>query len=160
MFVYRITLKKYSKSLYAPGLAGRWNGAGRKVIYCAESIALAFLENMVRRQGVGFNDDFKTMILDIPDEVACQTIAAAALPTGWRNFRDYSLCQSIGNSWYDDGHFLLLKVPSAVLPDSSNYVINSLHPDFKRIRLIKVTDLIPDQRIEDILKKPSKKSKE
>ncbi len=153
MLAYRITLKKYSTNLFAPGLAGRWNGNGREVIYCAESIALAFLENMVRRQGVGFNDDFKTMILEIPDDLIIKMITADDLPPGWRTFNDYSLCQPFGNIWYDDGIVPILKTPSAVLPDSYNYVINSLHPDFKKIRLLKVTDLIPDQRIEELLKK-------
>lgn len=153
MLAYRITLKKYSTTLFAPGLAGRWNGSGRKVIYCAESIALAFLENMVRRQGVGFNDDFKTMILEIPDDLKIKTITADDLPPGWRTFTDYSICQPFGNKWYDEGLFPILKVPSAVLPDSSNYIINSLHPDFNKIKLKQVTDLIPDQRIEELLKK-------
>ena len=153
MLAYRITLKKYSTSLFAPGLAGRWNGNGRKVIYCAESIALAFLENMIRRQGVGFNDDFRTMILEIPDDLKIQTISADDLPPSWRTFTDYSQCQPFGDRWYDESTYPILKVPSAVLPDSSNYVINFLHPDFKKIKLAKVTDLIPDQRIEELLKK-------
>ncbi|MEP7108492.1 MAG: RES family NAD+ phosphorylase [Ferruginibacter sp.] len=153
MFSYRITLKKYSTKLVAPGIAGRWNGSGRKVIYCAESVAIAFLENMIRRQGVGFNDNFKTMILQIPDDLEIQTITANDLPAGWREFTDYSKCQPIGNAWYDDGTIPLLKVPSAVLPESFNYVINSLHPDFKKVKILKVTDLIPDERLEDLLKK-------
>jgi len=152
MLAYRITLKKFSTSIFAPGLPGRWNGSGRKVVYCAESIALAFLENMVRRQGVGFNSDFRIMILDIPDGLAAQTIKMADLPDGWRSFTDYSICQKMGNAWYDAGTFPLLKVPSAVLPESANYVLHSLHDDFKRITLIGTTELVPDERIEALLK--------
>ena len=48
---------------------------------------------------------------------------------------------------------MILKVPSAVLPDSFNYVVNSELPDYGLIKLIEVTDLIPDERIEDILKR-------
>ncbi len=153
MLAYRITLKQYSNKFFAPGLAGRWNGSGRKVIYCAESIPLAFLENMVRRQGVGFNDDFKIMILEIPDNLKIQTILTGDLPAGWRQFTDYSKCQPIGNAWYDEGILPLMKVPSAVLPESFNYVINSTHPGFNDIKLVKVTDLFPDERIEELLKK-------
>ena len=156
MLAYRITSKKYSSKLFAPGLPGRWNGGDRKVIYCAESIALAFLENMVRRQGIGFNYDFKIMILEIPDDVKIHAINAGQLPKGWRAFTDYSKCQSIGNAWYDAGIRPVLKVPSAVLPESCNYVINYLHPDFKKIKLVKVTDLVPDERIEALLKKYGK----
>ena len=153
MLAYRIVLKQYSKKLFAPGIAGRWNGDGRKVIYSAESLSLAFIENMVRRRGVGFNDDFKTMILDVPDNLEMQTLSVDELPDGWRQFTDYSKCQSFGNAWYDQGTLPILKAPSAVLPDCFNFVINSLHPDFKKIKLLSVTDLIPDERIEEILKK-------
>lgn len=64
MLVYRIVHKMFSNSLFASGIRGRWNSAGNKVIYTAESIPVAFLENMVRRQGVGFNDDFNIMFVE------------------------------------------------------------------------------------------------
>ena len=84
MLVYRIVHKSFSRKIIAPGFAGRWNGTGRKVVYCAESIALAFLENMIRRQGIGFNQDFKTMILEIPETLKMQSVLFKELPAGWR----------------------------------------------------------------------------
>ncbi|HXS56713.1 MAG TPA: RES family NAD+ phosphorylase [Hanamia sp.] len=157
MLVYRIVHKKYSNSLFASGLEGRWNSKGNKVLYCAESIALAFLENMIRRQGVGFNDDFKTMFIEIPSKATTSNIYIEDLEAGWRDFNNYSKCQSLGDRWYNERKHLLLKVPSAVLLESSNFVINSGHPDYKKVKIIEVTNLVPDQRIEDILKKYSKK---
>jgi RES domain-containing protein len=153
MLIYRIVHKSFSKKIIAPGFAGRWNGSGRKVVYCAESIALAFLENMIRRQGVGFNQDFKTMILEIPNGLKIMLVPFKDLTSGWRKFNDYSKCQPIGNKWYDEALSPVLKVPSAVLPDAFNFVLNATHPDIKKIKLIKVTDLIPDERIDEILKK-------
>ena len=153
MLVYRIVHKKYSTNLFASGLKGRWNSFGKKVLYAAESIPLAFLENMVRRQGVGFNKDFRIMFIDVPDSLKILTVDVSDLEDGWRDFRDYSKCQTIGDKWYDDGKIMILKVPSAVLPDSFNYVVNSELPDYGLIKLIEVTDLIPDERIEDILKR-------
>jgi RES domain-containing protein len=153
MLVYRIVHKSFSRKIIAPGFAGRWNGSGRKVVYCAESIALAFLENMIRRQGIGFNQDFKTMILEIPDSLKIHPVLFRDLPNGWRKFDDYSKCRPIGNKWYDEGRSPILKVPSAVLPESYNYVLNITHPDCKKIKLLRTTDLIPDERIEDLLKK-------
>lgn len=156
MLVYRIVFRAFSKSLYAPGIAGRWNGSGRKVLYTAESIPLAFLENMIRRKGVGFNDDFKTMIIEISDDTGITVIDADQLEEGWREFDDYSKCQLIGDAWYDKGETCVLKVPSAVLPDNFNYVINTTHPDYKRITLLEIVELVPDERIEEILKKYAK----
>jgi RES domain-containing protein len=157
MLAYRIVHKIYSKNLFASGAKGRWNSAGKKVIYAAESIPLAFLENMVRRQGVGFNDDFKIIIIEIPDKIVISEINTSKLEDGWRDFNDYSKCQHLGDKWYDAGKSLVLKVPSAVIPESINYVINSEHSDFGLIKLIQTTELIPDERIEDILKKYPRK---
>lgn len=152
MLVYRITSLTFSHSLFASGTAGRWNRAGRKVIYAAESIPLAFMENMVRRKGLGFNADFEIMVLEIPDNLPLTTIDPVSLPTGWRSSDDYTICQSVGDAWYDTGTSLILQVPSAVLPVASNYVLHSLHPDFSKITLIKTLALLPDERIEDLLK--------
>lgn len=152
MLVYRITHKNFSKNLFVSGLKGRWNGSGRKVLYCAESIALAFLENMVRRQGVGFNGDFKIMIVEVPDHLGIRAIEVEDLGKGWRSFTDYSKCQPLGDRWYDEGGLPVLKVPSAVLPEAFNYVINTVHPEFAQVKLIGTTDLVPDERIEQILK--------
>jgi RES domain-containing protein len=157
MLVYRIVHNIYSKNLFASGASGRWNSSGKKVIYSAESIPLAFLENMVRRQGVGFNHDFKIMIIEIPDKIAISEIDISKLETGWRDFNEYSKCQPLGDTWYNARETMVLKVPSAVLPESFNYVINTEHPDYALIKLIATTELIPDERIEDILKKYSGK---
>jgi len=70
MLVYRIAHKRHNDHLFAPGIAGRWNGAGKRVLYCSESIPLAFLECMIRRQGVGFNHDYNIIVIDIPDSYA------------------------------------------------------------------------------------------
>ncbi len=131
MLVYRITFKTFSDALLAPGLAGRWNSAGRKVIYAAQSIELAFLESMIRRKGVGFNADFRTMIIEIPDKMKMDEINENDLEKGWRDFRDYSKCQPLGNDWYERAETAVLKVPSALLPYAFNYVLNTMHHDYK-----------------------------
>lgn len=153
MLLYRIVHKQYSRALFAPGFSGRWNSEGKQVVYTAESIPLAFLESMLRRQGVGFNRDFNTMIIDVPDTLPVKTIDVNQLPNGWRDSYDYRICQQIGDEWYDSGETPLLKVPSTVLPDAANYVIHTTHPDYSRVKLVKATSLIPDKRIEELLKK-------
>jgi len=153
MIIFRIGHKNYVTTLTASGAAGRWAAAGRPVIYCAENIPLAFLENMVRRQGVGFNQDFKIAFIHVPDDLLISSIEERVLDPDWRDPYDYSHCQPLGNEWFDQLRMPLLKVPSAVMPESSNYVINTLHPDFRKLKIVAITDLVPDPRIEDILKK-------
>ncbi|OCX52612.1 hypothetical protein BEL04_14280 [Mucilaginibacter sp. PPCGB 2223] len=156
MLAFRIGHINYATKLTASGVAGRWASAGKKVIYAAESIPLALLENMVRRQGVGFNRDFKIVVIEIPDDISVTIIPLQKLKAGWRDFRDYAICQAIGNKWFDEQQTCLLKAPSAVIPESNNYVINTQHPDFRQIKIIRVSDLVPDDRIEDLLKNHKK----
>jgi RES domain-containing protein len=153
MLVYRITHKKYTDHLFAPGFAGRWNSTGKKVLYCAESIPLAFLESMVRRQGVGFNKDYNIIAIEMPEDLAVSVTSLNDLADGWRNFRDYSICQKIGNAWFDELDTPLLKVPSAVVVECYNYVINTQHQDYKSIKVVGVTELVPDSRIDGLLKR-------
>ena len=157
MLVYRIVFKVFSRDLIASGFEGRWNSEGNKVIYAAGSIALAFLENMIRRQGVGFNDDFKIMIIEIPDKLRIDSISNDRLNADWKHFRGYSHCQSLGDTWYHEHVTPILKVPSAILPDEFNYVVNTTHHDFKKVKIVGTTELIPDPRIDEILKKSSKR---
>ncbi|SDF76457.1 RES domain-containing protein [Dyadobacter soli] len=153
MLVFRIVHKLYANTLFASEMRGRWNSEGNKVIYAYETIPLALLENMVRRQGVGFNADFKVMFIEIPDDAAIEAVAESELEAGWRDPNDYSQCQPLGDGWFNAGKALALKVPSAVMPLAFNFVINTLHPDYARVKLVEVTDLVPDSRIDDILKK-------
>jgi len=152
MLVYKIGHKNYVNTLSASGTAGRWASGRRMVIYYAESIPLAFLENMVRRQGVGFNNDYKTVIIEIPGNIAIEVVPVNELAEGWRNFKSYTICQQIGDKWYDEMRTPVLKAPSAVLPSSDNYIINANHPDFRKIKIVSIADLVPDERIEQILK--------
>jgi len=153
MLAFRILHKKYGDPLFAPGLEGRWNSAGKKVLYCSESIPLAFMESMVRRQGVGFNHDFQIAHIEIPDRAAIKTIEPDDLEKGWSNPHDYSRCQPLADAWYNLHRELVLKVPSATLSVCYNYVLNAQHADFGAVRLLKVTPLMPDARIDEILKK-------
>src|SRR5690606_34952693 len=152
MLVYRIAHKKYADSLFASGLEGRWNSEGKKVLYTAESISLAYPETMNYRKGMGYNDDFRIMIIKLP-QTDFSMVSSAELPSDWRDFRNYHECQKIGDRWFDDTKNLGLKVPSAVVPENYNVIINTLHQDYKKVELIEVLPFHPDERLEKIIKK-------
>lgn len=157
MLVFRILHKKYGEPLFTPGLEGRWNSDGKKVLYCSESIPLAFMESMIRRQGVGFNSDFQIAHINIPDTLSIKVIAVNDLPDGWDNSHDYSKCQPLADAWYNLRKDPVLKVPSATLSVCYNYVLNSQHPDFEKVKLVNLTPLIPDPRIDEMLRKATQK---
>jgi RES domain-containing protein len=106
---------------------------------------------MIRRQGVGFNEDFKIMFLEIPQDLSITTIEPASLSPGWDDIRNHSVSQERSSSWYASLETPVMKVPSVVLPHSFNFVINTGHKDFKKTKIIDLTPLVPDPRIETIL---------
>jgi RES domain-containing protein len=150
MLVFRIVHRKYT-DLIPAGMQGRWNSPGNKVIYAAESIPLAFLETMIRRQGAGFSDLFKIVTIQIPDTLAIEEVSPQALDPDWRFSSDPIPCQLVGDQWYHEARSAVLKVPSAVLPYCYNYVINCQHPAWSNIKILAITGLVPDPRIEEIL---------
>ncbi len=155
MLVYRIAHKKYAQNLSVSGFSGRWNSEGNKVLYTSENISLALLENMIYRAGCGFNSDFKIMVIEVLSE-KIEQVDFKIVPKNWRKLDAYSELQAIGDFWYEQQNNLMLKVPSAILPENFNLIINTVHPDFKNVKLIEVLDYEPDERLESILKKYKK----
>jgi RES domain-containing protein len=147
MLVYRITLKKYSKKLVASGNAARWNSKRNYVIYTAASSALACLENVVHRGGEGLNNLFKVLIVEIPDDLKIEKVMLSKQQKDWMNFTNYPYSQSIGDAWIAKQISPVLQVPSAIIANESNFLINQNHNDFKKVRVQKVEDFIFDPRL-------------
>lgn len=151
MLIYRIVHKKYAGQLYASGFSGRFNSEGKKVIYTAGSISLGMLENLVHRNGAGFHEDFRIMVIYAPDTLEVLHINKKDIPKNWNIDHDYALTQPIGDKWYEEGRYPLLKVPSAVVPQEHNYILHTQHPLFKEVKLIDTLPFFADKRIDDII---------
>ncbi|MVM34545.1 RES domain-containing protein [Spirosoma sp. HMF4905] len=147
MLVYRITKVTYADRLVASGGAARWNSRGQFVIYTAATRALACLENVVHRSGEGLLDNFRVMIIDVPDILTIETILPETLPINWFDFQQYDACQRIGEEWLRNGRSAILKVPSAIIPSEWNFLLNPAHPDFTRITLLQTEAFAFDPRI-------------
>jgi len=147
MLVFRIVKEQYAYNLQtASGLRNRWNADGQFVIYTTSSRALACLENLVHRSRSGADRIFKTMVIDIQDKLPQKEIKLKNLPENWR----HSFCQQclqIGMQWYISNETPVLKVPSSIIPEEWNYILNVRHPQFNRIRLINTEAFLFDQRI-------------
>lgn len=146
MIVFRITTIKYADRIQASGVSARWNKAGQKVIYTSESRSLACLENIVHRSTERLEGLYKTLIIDIPDHLIINTLEEKSLPIGWNNIDRYHICQAIGSKWVSSGATAILKVPSALVPQENNYILNTLHPDFKSIHLMGTEEFYFDSR--------------
>ena len=147
MEVYRIVRERWSKKLQASGVAARWNSKGNFVIYTSSSRALACLENVVHRSGEGLSDIFRTMVIEIPVRIEMEEITLKKLPRDWSERINFSITQQIGDEWLRSKSTVVLKIPSAIVPEENNYLINVSHPNFKKIKLKRVETFQFDARI-------------
>jgi RES domain-containing protein len=147
MIVYRIAKEEYSKQLKASGYAARWNGKGVYVIYAAQNRSLACLESLVHRSGEGNNALYKVMLIKIPDTLKIEVIEETDLKKGWQKIEHFNYTQSIALDWLTNFKTAVLKVPSVIIKNEFNYILNPQHQDFKKIKLVGVEDFIFDTRI-------------
>ena len=147
MELYRIVFEKFADRLFAPGFSGRWNAEGQFVLYTASNRSLASLENMVHKMGQGvLGASFVVMVLELPDDLPQTIITRGQLPPEWKLESSYQLTQPLGSAWYEAGETLLLKVPSAVVPEEFNFVLNARHPDFTKVQIKQREPFVYDHR--------------
>jgi RES domain-containing protein len=147
MIVFRICKKEYSQTLRASGYAGRWNTKGTFVIYTAESRSLACLENLVHRSGEGNNAIYKVMQINIPDAIKIEAIDPKNLNKNWTKIDNIYKTQLMGSNWLKNLSTVILKIPSSIIKNEFNYLLNPNHPDFKKIKIQLVDDFEFDSRL-------------
>lgn len=149
MDVFRIVHERYANGLFASGRAGRWNETDQYIIYASSSRALATLELVVNRANIASAASYKVLVVSIPDTYT--SISAADLPVDWRGLSAYSELQAIGSRWYSNVKSSVLSVPSAVIPQECNFLINARHPGFQTdIRLLTIEPYFWDVRLKMI----------
>ena len=129
--VYRVCRARYAR-LDGEGarlVGGRWNSPGRAVVYMAESVALAVLENLVHMSLQDFPIGYVCVAAVLPDSMNIATEQELRLRADLRELSS----QDLGDWWIDSKESAVLEVPSAVVADEHIYLINPAHPDFARI---------------------------
>lgn len=147
MFVYRIALSKYANSLKASKRAARWNANDIETIYTSANRSLACLENVVHRGKLGLNQVFNVMTIQIDDHIKKEEILLSDLPDDWKEFDQMPITQALGGKWISENKTAILEVPSSIIDEEVNYLINPKHLDFKFIKLIRTDPFMFDKRI-------------
>ena len=126
---------------------GRWNKIGIPMIYTADSLALAALEIMVHLPG---RELLKDIFLGIPvrfDHRLVKSLNLIDLPDNWDILPPPDSTQTIGTGWVLKKESVLYKVPSTIIREEFNYLINPLHPDFKKLSIGSAQKFAFDPRI-------------
>lgn len=135
--------------LYA---SGRWHSRGRRIVYLADHPASALLEVLVHLE-VDTEDlptHYQLLDVDVPDGIAIARVDDGELPKGWRG--DIGLTRARGDAWLSENAVALLRVPSAIVPEGSNYLLNPAHPDVAQISLTSAVRAAFDPRLMGFLK--------
>lgn len=128
---------------------GRWHTAaqGKRIVYLSEHPAVAVLESLVNLKGDPrfFPSTYQLLKIRISDGVPVTAVRPEQLSAEWRE--NVGETRSIGDAWLAEGQSALLSVPSAPSPESTNYVLNPLHPDAKGIAVEWAKRLRYDRRL-------------
>jgi RES domain-containing protein len=119
--------------------SARWHSRGKRIVYLADHPASALLEVIVHLEVKAENmpDGFQLLKLDAPDDLPVDQPDGRELPADWRE--RVSLTQKIGDVWLNKGSTSLLRVPSAIVPETNNYLFNPGHAQAARIVIASAT---------------------
>jgi len=129
---------------------GRWNDVGVAVVYSSPTRALACLETLVHLNAGGLPLNRYLVEIEVPDDLwaAAESTAASSLPVGWDAEPAGLVSTTFGTDWANSGRSALLMVPSVVIPEELNVLINPGHRDAGRIAARKVRKWIYDPRMD------------
>jgi RES domain-containing protein len=149
MEVFRLTTAKYVNDLSGTGVrlhGGRWNQKGDPVLYTAGSRALALVEVLVHLTNAFLPLNYQLITTYIPDD-SIIGLPSKLLPSDWKSFEPNESTKKIAAKWLAKNEYLALKVPSVVVEGEFNYLVNPLHADFPKIKILKTEAFSFDDRL-------------
>lgn len=148
---YRIVAPRWSHDALsgegARKFGGRWNSLGRAMVYLGGSRALTALEMLVHLPSpLSRAKPYHIIEVKIPEHLIANH-PLNLLPNGWLNSPPNQCTTVIGDDWLQAGGQLALRVPSTLIPEETNILLNPLHPDFSQITQSKASDFSFDTRL-------------
>ncbi len=136
MRAFRLTRAKYATfsgrgSLLA---SGRWHWAGVPMIYSAESRALAVLETLVHATKDQIPSDYVFYEI-ILDDASIERMPLEELPRDW-TLAEPTEARTVGSEWMKSRRSAALLVPSVVIPQELNLLLNPEHSEFSQVQVI------------------------
>ncbi|MCW5221660.1 RES family NAD+ phosphorylase [Verminephrobacter aporrectodeae] len=128
---------------------GRWNRPGRPVVYTSLTVALACLETVVHLDASDLPMHRFLVRIEVPDQLweARRRLMPADLPPGWNATPEGKASLDVGDTWLATASTTLLTVPSVIVPEEYNVLINPLHANAAAIKAIKERPWFYDQRL-------------
>ena len=150
MEIYRLFREKYGNPLSGKGAAikgGRWNSKGFELVYTAANRCLSMAEVAVHFSLGTMPDGYSMAVLYLPEDISMQIVNREALPPFWNHFPHVKSTQVIGDRFITENKFCVLKVPSVVVQNEYNLLLNPAHREFQRIKVIHTAPFKFDKRL-------------
>jgi RES domain-containing protein len=142
--LWRISRHQDLRGIGGLRAGGRWHYSGQPVVYLAENPASALLEVCVHTAANDVPPDFTLLRIEGP-ELSVGSIAESVLPQDWQTRLDVT--RDLGTDWLRSSAGCLLRIPSAIVPQTSNFLFNPVHPDARLFRIAEILSYPFDGRI-------------
>jgi len=147
VFLWRISNHATLDGLGGTVASARWHTRGRPIVYLSPHPAGALVEVLVHLEidPARPPGSYRLMKAEAPQDVAVFRVGEAELPNDWRE--NLLASRNAGDEWLAAGKSALLEVPSAILPETVNYLLNPAHVDAKRVQVVSHESYPYDSRL-------------
>jgi RES domain-containing protein len=147
VFLWRISNHHSLEGDGALRTPGRWHTRGGRVVYCAQSPAAALLEILVHFE-IDIQDlpvRYRWLKIQVPDDVQFERVSVDDLPKDWPERTEVT--RALGDGWLTKGSAALLSVPSAIVPETFNVLLNPAHQAARGIVIVQTGEHAIDPRL-------------
>ncbi len=149
MILWRLADPRYARDLAGTGnriVGGRWNSQGRGVVYCSENLSLCVLENLVHLPPSlrGQLPPRVAVRIEVPDQEVTEVVK---LPSALRGSKLDKWCVKTGDQWLQNGSRLILRVPSIVVEQDYNVILNANHAGMSGVKILETRSFKFDGRL-------------
>lgn len=150
MRVFRIAKTQYIDDLSGEGArlyGGRWNKMGDSMLYFSQNLSLSLLEIIVHVNYAGLPLEYSFLEVEIPDSSIKTIQSIDFIKPKWSTDGAGNQLQMLGSNWLKRNTDLAMRVPSAVLHQEYNILINPSHKDIGKLKIIKTEKMDFDPRL-------------
>jgi RES domain-containing protein len=152
MLVYRVGNGAYARDLTGEGArlyGARWNHIGTPCLYTSSSRALAVLEFSVNVNLSRILRNLTITTIEIPED-DIHILEISELPGDWKDTPAPPSTKEFGTKLLNGMHHLVLQIPSTVIPEEFNFLLNPRHPRIVQCKVLEVKDFVYDLRIKTV----------
>lgn len=133
MVLWRISRHQDLSGIGGLKANGRWHYSGQRIVYLTESAASAILEVCVHTAANDTPPDYTLLRIEGP-KVKIPSIREIDLPKHWQT--EVESTREIGTDWLRQNTGVLLQIPSAIVPQTANFLLNPNHSDARKFRIV------------------------